>query len=70
VARRSKPKPKRKPAATATSTGWNVYRISGNANRYIGDVMGKDEGEAIKNAMKELTIAPALRNRILVKPNE
>jgi hypothetical protein len=61
---------KRKRTAKAPETGWNVYRISGAANRYIGHVMATDEDAAIDKAMEELTIAPALRNRILVKPNE
>jgi hypothetical protein len=60
-------RPKREPDQ---ETGWNVYRISGKGNRYIGHVTAKDEAGALKEALKVLTIPAALRDRILVKRND
>lgn len=60
-------RPKRDPAQPV---GWNVYRISGSGNRYIGHVMARDRAEALKKAVEELSIAPALRGRIVVRRNE
>jgi hypothetical protein len=59
VARRPKP----------PEVGWNVYLISGR-RRYVGHVMARDEAEAVRKAVEELEIAPALRDRIVVQRNE
>jgi hypothetical protein len=50
---------------------WEVSRLGGSAAKFIGSVYAADENQALKAAIKELKIGPALPiwTRPAMKPN-
>jgi hypothetical protein len=69
VANMSRP-PTKKPAAEAAPpkmASWAIYRLKGTPAALLGHVDAPDEATAIKKAIDEFAIEPALHKRLLAQ---
>jgi hypothetical protein len=58
----------KKPAATPpTFYSWYIYHIKGTPASLLGRVEAPDEETAVKKAIEEFNIAPALHKRLLAQ---
>jgi hypothetical protein len=61
----------KKPSAPSAASGkqymWSIYHIKGTPAALLGRVEAPDEETAIKKAIDEFQIGPALRNRLLAQ---
>jgi hypothetical protein len=59
-------KPKTVPdvAPKAIERRWSIYQIRSKA-LYVGSVIASDQDNAIRKAIEEFQIAPALQNRLM-----
>jgi hypothetical protein len=49
---------------------WRVYRMRGKGTVELGTVTAREEEEAVAKAIEEFNVPQALRNRVLVRPEE
>jgi hypothetical protein len=58
----------KKPAAPSPKLyTWNIYHIKGTPAALLGSVEAPDEQTAIKKAIEEFKISPALQKRFLAQ---
>jgi hypothetical protein len=58
----------KKPNATPPKLyTWSIYHIKGTPAALLGRVEAPDEETAIKKAIEEFNISPALQNRLLAQ---
>jgi hypothetical protein len=55
------------PPPTRRSLRWNIYHIKGTPAVLLGHVEAPDEESAIKSAIEEFKIIPALQTRLLAQ---
>jgi hypothetical protein len=70
LAGESKPmkRPAKQPYPPASkSNKWNIYHIKGTPAVLLGQVEAPDEESAIKRAIEEFKISPALQKRLLAQ---
>ena len=64
-------RPSKKPPAEAASPvrtcRWAIYRLTATPAKLLGDVEAPDEETAIKKAIDEFAIEPALHKRLLAQ---
>jgi 1,2-phenylacetyl-CoA epoxidase PaaB subunit len=48
---------------------WEVLRLKGSPAAFVGLVHAPDEKSALKVAIKELSIRPEDRDRLLIRPH-
>ena len=63
--------PEKKPSEPSEPAGkqymWSIYHIKGTPAALLGRVEAPDEETAIKKAIDEFQIGPALQNRLLAQ---
>jgi hypothetical protein len=65
-----RPPAKKSPTSSAPADNqymWNIYHIKGTPAALLGRVEAPDEETAIKKAIEEFGVSPALRNRFLAQ---
>jgi hypothetical protein len=55
------------PPPPAKQPTWSIYHIKGTPAAYLGHVEAPDEKAAIKRAIEEFEISPALQKRLLAQ---
>ena len=55
------------PASTAKPSSWSIYHIKGTPAAFLGRVEAPDEESAIRKAIEEFEINPALQKRLLAQ---
>jgi hypothetical protein len=55
------------PALAGKPQTWSIYHLKGTPAAFLGHVEAPDEESAIRKAIKEFEISPALQNRLLAQ---
>jgi hypothetical protein len=65
-----RPPPKKQttpPASAAKQSSWSIYHIKGTPAAFPGHVEAPDEESAIRKAIEEFEVSPALQKRLLAQ---
>jgi hypothetical protein len=62
-----RPLAKQPSPSSSKPTRWNIYHITGTPAKLLGYVEAPDEESAIKQAIEEFKISPALQKRLLAQ---